>query len=115
MKKSLSTIALACVALSMQAGSGVQIRRNQVGMYPQQEKVVVIEGTNPRGKLRVTTPDGRVLKPRQVRKAVSPLSGKTRYVVDLGDLTLTGAPGTPVHFEATMNGGRITSDCKTPE
>ena len=90
MKKSLSTIALACVALSMQAGSGVQIRRNQVGMYPQQEKVVVIEGTNPKGKLRVTTPDGRVLKPRQVRKAVSPLSGKTRYVVDLGDLTLTG-------------------------
>lgn len=89
-KKSLSFIALACIALSMQAGDGVQIRRNQVGVTPQQEKVVVVEGVNPKGKLRVTTPDGRQLKPHQVRKAVSPISGKTRYVVDLGKLEATG-------------------------
>ena len=74
----------------MQAGDGVQIRRNQVGVTPQQEKVVVVEGVNPKGKLRVTTPDGRQLKPHQVRKAVSPISGKTRYVVDLGKLEATG-------------------------
>jgi len=89
-KKSLSFIALASIALSMQAGDGVQIRRNQVGVTPQQEKVVVVEGVNPKGKLRVTTPDGRQLKPHQVRKAVSPISGKTRYVVDLGKLEATG-------------------------
>lgn len=90
MRKTLLTIALASIALGMEAGDGVHIRRNQVGMYPQQEKVVVVEGTNPKGKLRVTTPDGRQLKPRQVRKAVSPISGKTRYVVTLGDLTAPG-------------------------
>ena len=90
LKKSLSFIALSCIALSMQAGDGVQIRRNQVGVTPQQEKVVVVEGVNPKGKLRVTTPDGRQLKPHQVRKAVSPISGKTRYVVDLGKLEATG-------------------------
>jgi endoglucanase len=68
----------------------VQIRRNQVGCYPQQEKVIVIEGANPGSKVRVTTPDGKTVKAKSVRKAVSPLSQKTRYVVDLGNLTATG-------------------------
>lgn len=66
------------------------IRRNQVGCYPQQEKVIVVEGTNPGSKVRVTTPDGKTLKAKGVRKAVSPLSQKTRYVVSLGDLTTPG-------------------------
>ena len=66
------------------------IQRNQVGCYPQQEKVIVVEGTNPGSKVRVTTPDGKTLKAKGVRKAVSPLSQKTRYVVKLGDLTATG-------------------------
>ena len=66
------------------------IRRNQVGNYPQQEKVVVVEGTNAVNKLRITTPSGKVLKAKSVRKAVSPLSQKTRYVVNLGDLTTPG-------------------------
>ena len=60
------------------------IRRNQVGNYPQQEKVVVVEGTNAVNKLRITTPSGKVLEAKGVRKAVSPLSQKTRYVVNLG-------------------------------
>ena len=76
MKKSLSFIALACIALSMQAGDGVQIRRNQVGVTPHQEKVVVVEGVNPKGKLRVTTPDGKVVKHRQVRKRLSVVVGQ---------------------------------------
>ena len=66
------------------------IQRNQVGCYPQQEKVIVVEGTNLGSKVRVTTPDGKTLKAKGVRKAVSPLSQKTRYVVNLGDLTATG-------------------------
>ncbi len=77
------------VALGADAKGQVDIRRNQVGCLPQQEKVVVVEGTNAR-KLRVKTPDGKVVKPKAVRKAVSPLSGKTRYVVDLGNLTAVG-------------------------
>lgn len=83
-------ISVACVALGVQAGEDVQLYRNQVGCYPEQEKVVVVEGMNPGKKMRITTPDGRVVKAKSVRKAVSPLSGKTRYVVDLGDLTATG-------------------------
>ena len=78
------------MAIGLQAGDRVEIRRNQVGVAPRQEKVVVVEGTNPKGRLRVTTPDGRVLKPKEVRRAVSPISGKTRYVVNLGHLTAVG-------------------------
>jgi endoglucanase len=73
----------------MQA-DGVEIRRNQVGYAPQQEKIIVVEGMNPDGKLRVTTPEGRTLKPKATRKAVSPWSGKTRYIIDLGKLTTAG-------------------------
>jgi len=83
-------MAFACAALGLQAKDGVEIRRNQVGCYPAQEKVIVVEGTNPGGKVRVTTPDGKVVKAKSVRKAVSPLSGKTRYVVNLGNLSATG-------------------------
>ncbi len=81
---------LACASLGVQAKDGLQIRRNQVGGYSGQEQVVVVEGANPGGKVRVTTPDGKVLKAKSVRKAVSPLSQKTRYVVNLGNLSAVG-------------------------
>lgn len=67
-----------------------QIRYNQVGCYPDQEKVIVVEGVNPEGKVRVTTPKGKLLTPKVMREAVSPWSGKTRYLVDLGDLKAQG-------------------------
>lgn len=88
--KSILLTVLACTVLNLQAKDDVQIRRNQVGCYPQQEKVIVVEGANPGSKVRVTTPDGKTVKAKSVRKAVSPLSQKTRYVVDLGNLTLAG-------------------------
>ena len=90
MNRNLLSLALSGIVLSMSAKGSVEIRRNQVGCSPQQEKVVVVEGTNPAGKLRVVTPDGQTLNPQSVRKAVSPLSGKTRYVVDLGNLSEVG-------------------------
>ena len=83
-------MALAYVTLCVQAQDAVQLRRNQVGCYPDQEKVVVVEGVNPGNKMRIMTPDGRGVKAKSVRRAVSPLSGKTRYVVDLGNLSATG-------------------------
>jgi endoglucanase len=87
MKKLIITIAVLGAAADLAAQGGVEIRRNQVGCYPQQEKVIVVEGSNPAGKVQVTTPDGKKLKLKNnVRKAVSPMSGKTRYVVDLGEL-----------------------------
>ncbi len=88
--KSILLTVLACTVLNLQAKDDVQIRRNQVGCYPQQEKVIVVEGANPGSKVRVTTPDGKTVKAKSVRKAVSPLSQKTRYVVDLGSLTAMG-------------------------
>ena len=48
---------VACAAVCVHA----QIRYNQVGCYPGQEKMIVVEGTNPSGKVRVTTPDGKVV------------------------------------------------------
>ena len=84
------TIFLALATISMWGQGDVDIRRNQVGAYPRQEKVIVVEGINPEGKVRVTTPKGKVLPPRAMREAVSPLSGKTRYVIDLGDLNAVG-------------------------
>lgn len=85
----LPIMLLAVTSVSM-AQNKEQIRRNQVGYYPQQEKVIVVEGNNPTGKIRVTTPDGKKVKTKSVRKAVSPLSQKTRYVVTLGDFSAPG-------------------------
>ena len=90
MRKTLMTIALATIACGAAAQNGVEIRRNQVGCYPEQEKVIVVEGMNPSGKIRVKTPKGKKLKPMVKRKAVSPWSGKERYVIDLGKATDTG-------------------------
>ena len=88
-KTTVSAIAL-FVSCALWA-QDIAIRRNQVGCYPQQEKVIVVEGLNPAGKVRVISPNGKTAKVRkQVRKAVSPWSEKARYVVDLGELTDTG-------------------------
>lgn len=81
---------MTCAAVTGMQADGVEIRRNQVGYAPQQEKIIVVEGMKPDGKLRVTTPEGRTLKPKATRKAVSPWSGKTRYIIDLGKLTTAG-------------------------
>ena len=87
MRKTLLSV-VACL-LSV-VSSLAQIRYNQVGCYPTQEKVIVVEGTNPEGKVHVRTPKGKVLTPSVMREAVSPWSGKTRYIVDLGQLSATG-------------------------
>ena len=60
MRKILVTAAVATVAVGLQAKEQVEIRLNQVGYTPQQEKVVVVEGINPAGKLRVTRPTARL-------------------------------------------------------
>lgn len=77
-------------SLAAQAQTDVAVRRNQVGCYPSQEKVVVLEGTNPKDRLSVVTPRGKTLKPKAVREAVSALSGKRRFVVTLDGLDSPG-------------------------
>lgn len=86
----LSSAALALVAC-VSAKSDVAIRLNQVGYFPNEEKVVVIEGINPAGKIQVKNRQGKtVLKPRNIRQAQSPWGDKTRYVVDISDLKKEG-------------------------
>lgn len=69
----------------------VAIRLNQVGYAPSQEKVVVVEGVNPNGKMTVSDATGQVImKPKATRQARSPWSKKTRYIVDLSSLTSPG-------------------------
>lgn len=88
--KVLFPILIWSCAIGVKAQSEVAIRCNQVGCYPAQEKIIVVEGINSAGKVRVTTPDGRVVKPKVKRTSVSPFSGKQRYIVDLGNLHATG-------------------------
>ena len=90
MKHFLMATALLCTPWCLQAQNTETIRRNQVGYYPGQEKTIVIEGTNPNGKLRITTPAGKTVKPKVKRIATSPWSGKTRYIVPLDNLSATG-------------------------
>ena len=90
MKRLSICVALFFACLTICAQESELIRRNQVGCYPQQEKVIVVEGKNPGNKVRVTMPDGKTIKAKTVRKAVSPLSQKTRYVVTLDGLTTPG-------------------------
>ena len=89
-KSAILPIVLLASACAAHAQGSVEIRRNQVGCSPEQEKVIVVEGMNPKGKVRVTTPNGKTLKPTAIREAVSPWSGKQRYIVDLGQLTTPG-------------------------
>ena len=89
--KTIITIMATLLTIQLQAQNNVTIRYNQVGSYPWQEKIIVVEGINPVGKLKVTTPDGKTLKPKvKMREATSAFSGKKRYVIDLGKLTSTG-------------------------
>ena len=88
-RTTFSAILLIASLMGLQAQE-VAIRRNQVGCLPQQEKVIVVEGVNPSGIIKMKTPKGKIVQPKSIREAVSPLSQKTRYVVDLGDLTATG-------------------------
>ena len=76
--------------IGLYAKENVTIRRNQVGSAIGQEQTIVVEGTNPAGKLKVTSPSGKTIKPVMTKKVVSPFSKKTRYVVGLGKLTEEG-------------------------
>ena len=77
MKTSLTFAGCLLMALSLLAWQPLAIRRNQVGCYPWQEKVIVVEGINPTGKVRVTTPTGKTMKPKaKVREVLSPWSDK---------------------------------------
>lgn len=77
--------------LSAQAKPTVEIRLNQVGYYPDEEKVVVFEGINVKAKITVTDEQGNVvLQPKVTRQTVSPWSKKKRFIVDVSELKTPG-------------------------
>lgn len=90
MKKTLLTIIVAAISYGGHAQE-VSILHNQVGCYPTQEKVVVVEGINPSTKIKVTNPKGKTSKHNVTRKAISPFSNKERYIVDLGKISEIGS------------------------
>ena len=67
-----------------------QIRLNQVGMYPNQEKTAVIEGTAKSVTIKDVATGKKAVKPRVLRTATSPWSKKQRTVVDFSALTKPG-------------------------
>ena len=76
---------------SMQAKPIVEIRLNQVGYYPDEEKVVVFEGINAKEKITVTDEQGNVvLQPKVMRQVISPWSKKKRFIVDVSELNTPG-------------------------
>jgi endoglucanase len=105
-------LASACAA---HAQSSIEIRRNQVGCSPAQEKVIVVEGMTPQGKLQVTTPSGKKVKPTAIRQAVSPWTGKQRYVVDLGQLTAPGRYHISIHTSSGSRQNRQQCDLVVAE
>lgn len=90
MKKIVLSLFVA-TSFSVQAQQNISIYANQVGYLPNQEKVVVVEGINPKGKITVKNDKGEVLAtPTILRKVKSPWGAKERYVVDLGSLNTPG-------------------------
>lgn len=80
-----------CGMSSMQAKPIVEIRLNQVGYYPDEEKVVVFEGIKAKEKITVTDEQGNVvLQPKVIRQAISPWSKKQRFIVDVSELKTPG-------------------------
>ena len=75
----MMVLAALSAAVCVQAKGGVDIRRNQVGYSPLQEKVIVVEGVNPSGKLRVVTPEDA--RSSQLRCVKLCRRGRARYAM----------------------------------
>ena len=91
MTKTATTLMLGALML-MPAATQAQIRLNQVGMYPNQEKIAVIEGTAKSVTIKdATTGKKAAVKARVLRTATSPWSKKRRTVVDFSTLTTPGS------------------------
>ncbi len=99
----LMAVALTAAPMLSLHAQTTAVRYNQVGYLPGQEKVIVVEGAQPR-KVVVYDAAGKkkVMKAKVARSAVSPFTGKTRYVVDLTRLRKPGTYQVKVD-EAAVN------------
>ena len=70
--------------------ASAQIRLNQVGMFPNQEKTAVIEGAAKSVTITSDATGKKAAKVRVLRTATSPWSKKKRTVVDFSSLNQPG-------------------------
>ena len=85
----LYKVALASAVVSLlSVAAGAQVRLNQVGMYPHQEKSAVVEGTVKSSQVSITPKTA--VRPKVLRVSQSPWSGKKRTVIDLTSVTQPG-------------------------
>ena len=66
------------------------IRINQVGFYPSQEKTITLEQDNPSETVSIYRAGRKIWEGEAVRAAVSPWSGKVRRVFDFSEITKPG-------------------------
>ena len=71
------------------------IRYNQIGYYPSQEKVIVVEGASPDDEYTITDTQTKeeIWRGKASRTATSPWSGKERAVVDFTSVSKPGKVG----------------------
>ena len=95
-------LALACAC--SQPSNPENIRINQVGFYPDQEKTLTLEQDNQCEKVEIykAGTDEKVWEGASLRTAVSPWSGKERRIFDFSEIT---EPGT-----YTVKAGKDTAD-----
>ena len=81
------------------ASASAQIRLNQVGMSPNQEKTATIEGAVDVGSVKIVDASGKAVgvQPKFLRIAKSPWSGKERTLCFVYDST-TGVAGVDEGF-----------------
>lgn len=87
----MGALALVSCAPKETAGGNEPIKANQVGYYPQQEKVVVVEDSAAVENYLLLDAEGKtVWSGVASRDVVSPLSNKKRLVVDFSEVTAPG-------------------------
>ncbi|MCQ2244100.1 MAG: glycoside hydrolase family 9 protein [Bacteroidaceae bacterium] len=90
MKKTIFSLAFAAAAISASAQE-TEIRLNQVGYYPHQEKVAIIECVKPLKRFSVTDENGKkVLKGFPSGSAYSSFSSEKSYRIDMSSITKPG-------------------------
>lgn len=112
MKKSTVIITFACILLlgCKQTASNLEVRLNQVGFRPLQEKTsTIIEGISGeyRGNVVIVSAEGdTVWQGVTSETMLNPVSGKPCCVVDFSDLTTEG------EYTLCVNDGSSTAKCQ---
>ena len=90
MKSRIILLAVTAFMSGACAYESENIRINQVGFYPSQEKTLTLEQDNPGETISIYRAGRKVWEGKAVRTAVSPWSGKVRRVFDFSEITKPG-------------------------